>query len=69
MVDANKRAVTKRLRVGLMPEGILVPPEGDRFYVALTGEDRVVAIDVKTLNVVQTITSGRGPDGMAWAAN
>lgn len=66
VVDAGTRAVSRRLRVGLMPEGILVPPEGDRIYVAVTGENRVVAIDVKTLTIVQTITTGRGPDGMAW---
>ena len=51
----------------MTPEGILVPPEGDRIYVALTGENRVVAVDVKTLEVVQTVATGRGPDGMAWA--
>jgi YVTN family beta-propeller protein len=67
IVDATTRSIVKRLRVGTTPEGILVPPEGDRIYVALTGENRVVAIDVKTLDVVQTIATGRGPDGMAWA--
>ena len=45
-----------------------MPPKGNRIYVALTGENRVVAVDVTTLEVVQTITTGRGPDGMAWAA-
>jgi len=68
IVDAGTRAIVKRLRVGMTPEGILVPPEGDRVYVALTGENRVIAVDVKTLEVVQTIATGRGPDGMAWAA-
>ncbi len=68
VVDAAARTIVKRLRVGTTPEGILVPPEGDRVYVALTGENRVAAIDVKTLEVVQTISTGRGPDGMAWTA-
>ena len=66
IVDARTRAVTKRLRVGRMPEGILVAPGGTRAYVAVTGEDRVVAIDLQTLEVVQTIATGGGPDGMAW---
>jgi YVTN family beta-propeller protein len=67
VVDARTRAVVRRVPLGSMPEGILIPPEGDRVYIAVTGENRVVAIDVRTLNVVQTISAGRGPDGMAWA--
>jgi YVTN family beta-propeller protein len=68
VVDAKTRAIARRLRLGSMPEGILIPPAGDRVYVAVTGENRVVAIDVNTLTIVQTIQTGRGPDGMAWAA-
>jgi YVTN family beta-propeller protein len=66
VIDARTRAIAKRVRLGAMPEGILVPPEGDRVYVAVTGENRIAAIDVKTLEVMQTIATGRGPDGMAW---
>jgi YVTN family beta-propeller protein len=69
VVEASARTIVKRLRVGLMPEGILVPPDGDRIYVALTGDNRVVAISSATLEVTQTIATGRGPDGMAWAAS
>ncbi len=68
VVDARTRAVTKRLRLGRMPEGILVRPDGRIAYVAVTGENRVAAIDLQTLDVTQTIAAGTGPDGMAWAA-
>jgi YVTN family beta-propeller protein len=68
VIDAQKHAVTKRLRLGATPEGILVPPEGDLVYVAVTGENRVAVINVKTLEVVRSIATGRGPDGMAWVA-
>jgi YVTN family beta-propeller protein len=67
-VDARTRTVTKRLRLGRMPEGILVRPDGRIAYVAVTGENRVAAIDLQTLDVTQTIAAGTGPDGMAWAA-
>lgn len=67
VVDARTRAVARRVQLGAMPAGILVPPDGERAYVALTGANRAVALDVRTLNVVQTISTGRGPDGMAWA--
>jgi YVTN family beta-propeller protein len=66
VVDAKTRAVVKRLRVGRMPEGILVRPDGRVAYVAVTGENRVAAIDLPTLEIVQTIAAGGGPDGMAW---
>src|SRR5687767_367354 len=66
IVDARTRAVAKRLRVGRMPEGILVRPDGRMAYVAVTGENHVAAIDLQTLEVVQTIAAGGGPDGMAW---
>jgi YVTN family beta-propeller protein len=68
VVDVKSRTIVKRLRVGQMPEGILVPSDGDRIYVAVTGENRVAVVDVNTLEMVQTIATGRGPDGMAWAA-
>jgi YVTN family beta-propeller protein len=66
IVDAKSRRVTKRINVGRMPEGILIAPDGRRAYAAVTGEDKVVAIDLQKLEVVQTIATGSGPDGMAW---
>jgi YVTN family beta-propeller protein len=66
VIDTKTRQVTKRIRVGRMVEGILVPPTGGRVYVAVTGENRVAAIDLQKLDVVQSIPTGAGPDGMAW---
>src|SRR5688572_33398266 len=66
IIDTKSRQVTKRIRVGRMVEGILVPPTGGRVYVAVTGENRVAAIDLQKLEVVQSIPTGAGPDGMAW---
>ena len=69
IVDTRARTVTKRLPVGRMPEGILIRPDGQRAYVAVTGENRIVAIDLQKLEVVQTIATGNGPDGMAWVSS
>jgi YVTN family beta-propeller protein len=60
--------VTKRLDVGRMAEGILIAPDGRRAYAAVTGEDRIAVIDLQKMEVVQTIATGNGPDGMAWIA-
>jgi len=66
VVDAKARTVARRVQVGTSPEGILVPPQSTRAYIAVTGDNRVVALDLTTFAIVQTITTGRGPDGMAW---
>jgi YVTN family beta-propeller protein len=67
VVDAKSRRVTRRIPVGRMAEGILIAPDGRRAYAAVTGEDKVAVIDLAKLEVVRTIATGRGPDGMAWA--
>jgi YVTN family beta-propeller protein len=65
-LDARKRQVTRRLAVGRLAEGILIAPDGRRAFVAVSGENRVAVIDLQKLDVVQTIATGEGPDGMAW---
>jgi YVTN family beta-propeller protein len=49
-----------------MPEGILIPPSGGHAYVAVNGDNHVAVIDLKTWQVTKKITTGVGPDGMAW---
>lgn len=57
----------KRIPLGRQPAGILIEPGGARAYVAVTGEDYVAIIDLKTLELTGRIQPGTGPDGMAWA--
>ena len=68
-VDVPSRKVTKRLKVGKNAEGILIPPEGSKAYVAAAADNKVVIIDLKRLEVVGEIATGKGPDGMAWVAH
>jgi YVTN family beta-propeller protein len=67
VVDAASRKESKRLALGRMPEGILIPPEGNQAYVAVAGEGVVAVVDLTTLEVTGKIETGKGPDGMAWA--
>ena len=57
----------KRIKVGRQPAGILIPPDGARAYVAVTGDNHVAVIDLKSLELAERIETGIGPDGMAWA--
>lgn len=68
ILDAASRKEVKRLNLGRQPEGILIPPDGTRAYVAIAGEKTVAVLDLKTLEVTARISTGNGPDGMAWAA-
>jgi YVTN family beta-propeller protein len=67
VVDAAARKEIKRLALGKMPEGILVPPGGSPIFVAVNGDSNVAVVDPKTWTVTKRITAGKGPDGLAWA--
>ena len=57
----------KRIPLGHQPAGILIAPDSSRAYVAVTGDDNVVLVDLKTFDLITRIPTGAGPDGMAWA--
>ena len=67
VLDAPARKVLKRVPLGKMPEGILIPPAGGVAYVAVNGDNFIAVVDLKTWQVTKKITTGTGPDGMAWA--
>jgi YVTN family beta-propeller protein len=64
--DAQTHAQKARLELGRTPTGILIAPGGEQAFVAVSGENRLAVIDLKTLTVARTIATGNGPDGMAW---
>lgn len=65
VLDTAARKEIKRLPIGKMLEGILIP-DNQRAYVAVTGENYVAVVDLKTWQVTRKIAAGAGPDGMAW---
>jgi YVTN family beta-propeller protein len=68
VLDARARAETKRVSLGRGAAGILVAPDGSRAFVAVSRDDYVAVFDLATLSVTGRIVTGRGPDGLAWAA-
>ncbi len=66
VMDRATRKVVKRLPLGKGPSGILVTPDGSRAYVALTGENALVLVDLQKLEPLGRLATGEGPDGMAW---
>ena len=67
ILDAATREEKKRLKLGHGAAGILIVPDGSRAYVAVSHDNYVAVIDLKTLSVTGHIATGKGPDGMAWA--
>jgi YVTN family beta-propeller protein len=57
----------KRIPLGHQPAGILVSPDSSRAYIAVTGDNNVAVVDLRTFDLITRIETGTGPDGMAWA--
>lgn len=66
ILDVGSRKEIKRLKLGRAPEGILIEPAGARAYVAVSGDNNVAVVDLKTLEVARRIIGFSSPDGMAW---
>jgi YVTN family beta-propeller protein len=43
-------------------------PGGARVFVACTGDNYIAVIDLKSLELVNKIDAGGGPDGLAWVS-
>jgi len=66
VVDAAARKEVKRVKLGSSVEGILMLPDGTRAIVAVSGDNHLAVLDLKTLEVVSTFETGKDPDGMGW---
>jgi DNA-binding beta-propeller fold protein YncE len=64
--DAASRKELKRMSIGHGAAGILMDSNGERAFIACTGDNYIAIIDLKTLAVTGHIDIG-GPDGMEWA--
>ena len=67
VLDAAARKEIKRLNLGHGVAGILIVPDSSRAFVAVSPDNQVAVVDLKTLSVTGRIATGKGPDGMAWA--
>lgn len=67
VIDAASRKEMKRISLGRGCAGILVVPDGSAAYIAVSKDNNVAVVDLKTLAVTGRIATGKGPDGLAWA--
>lgn len=67
-LDARARKEIKRISVGKGCAGILMVPDGSRAFVAVSRDNKIAVVDLKSLTVTAEFSTGKGPDGMAWRA-
>jgi len=67
VIDAATRREVKRIAMDGVPLGIQVAPDGKRAYVSRAQAGKVDAIDLEKLEVVGSVATGQGPDGLAYA--
>ena len=66
VMDAATRKEIKTFDLGGGSAGILILPDGSRAFVAVSGKDKVVVVDLQTLEISGSVATGKGPDGLAW---
>jgi DNA-binding beta-propeller fold protein YncE len=67
VIDAHSHALVKTMDLGGGAAGILISPDGSRAYVAVSRADKVMVVDLKSLDIAGQIGPLHQPDGMAWA--
>jgi YVTN family beta-propeller protein len=68
VIDRPARKEYKKITLPASSEGLLMSPDGSHAYTTLNERDAVAVIDLKTMTVAGEVKTGRGPDGLAWAA-
>ena len=68
VIDRPARKEYKKITLPARSEGLLMSPDGSHAYTTLNERDAVAVIDLKTMTVAGEVKTGRGPDGLAWAA-
>lgn len=68
VVDAATRKEHQRIALSASSEGLLMAPDGVHAYTTLNSRDAVAVIDLTTMTVTGEVKTGKGPDGLAWAA-
>jgi DNA-binding beta-propeller fold protein YncE len=66
VLDTASHKVIRSLDLGGGAAGMLIPPDGSRAFVAVSGGAKVVVIDLRTFNISGQIAPLGQPDGLAW---
>jgi len=65
-IDVASHQVLKSVHMGDGCEAIFLEPDGKHVLIGVTNEDNVAEVDLQTISVVRRMSTGKGPDEMAW---
>lgn len=68
VIDLRTMKVARRVAVARSPQEILVRPDGKVAYVSCIESNAVAEIDLAAWKVTRMIATGKGTDGLGWAA-
>jgi YVTN family beta-propeller protein len=68
VIDVATRKEYKKITLPDSSEGLVMSPDGKTVYTTLNSRDAVAAIDLATMKMTRETKTGKGPDGLAWAA-
>ncbi len=68
-VNLKTMKMEHSIPVGALPQEVLTAPGGKVAYVSCLGSNQVAEIDLATWKVARTIATGKGSDGLGWAAS
>jgi len=52
---------------GMQPQGVTLYPDDRTFFLSLSGQNKVVAIDIESREIVREYETGSAPDGVAYS--
>lgn len=68
VVDLATMKVVRSVTVGADPQEVLTAPNGKFAYVSCISSNQVAEIDLSGWKVARFISTGKGSDGLSWAA-
>jgi YVTN family beta-propeller protein len=68
VIDLKTMKLAQSIPVCKSPQETLVRPDGKVAYVSCVGSSQVGEIDLGTMKVSRLFATGKGTDGLAWAA-
>jgi YVTN family beta-propeller protein len=67
VLDTQTYELRGRVQLGRGPADIAVTPNGRQAYIAMTGENAVVGLDLARMAIFQTIPTGEAPNRIVWS--
>ncbi len=52
---------------GMQPQGVVLHPDDRTLFLSLSGQDKVLAINIETREVLREFATGSAPDGVVWS--